>query len=89
VEKIEEVFVIAQHAYVCSHWVHRVTLESGQQYAMTFTDRQLGNMRLVTPWEEYEKKWIENVFGSSDLGSHTWSRKNELRKLKFEERKSI
>jgi hypothetical protein len=61
-------FFETKHSRVSKHWVHRATLNSGEQFAIAFTDRQIGRISLVTPWKEYEANCIKVVLLSGELG---------------------
>jgi hypothetical protein len=42
VSKVDEILFNANHEYTSTHWCYRATLADGRQFAITFSDRQLG-----------------------------------------------
>jgi hypothetical protein len=69
VTKIEEVCFKPKHEYCNRHWIYRITLEDVRCYAVSFTDRQLGWLPIVVPWDIYPYDCIKRVFNSPDLGA--------------------
>lgn len=53
VSKIDEILFNANHEYTSTHWCYRATLADGRQFAITFSDRQLGWLHIVRDWKEY------------------------------------
>lgn len=51
--KLDEILFNANHEYTSTHWCYCATLRDGRQFAIAFSDRQLGWLHLVRDWKEY------------------------------------
>ncbi|KAF2877319.1 hypothetical protein BDV95DRAFT_614521 [Massariosphaeria phaeospora] len=51
---IQEVTMAPKHVACGTHLLWRVTLCTGEMFAVAFADRQLGWLGLVVPWDEYK-----------------------------------
>ncbi|KAL1594293.1 hypothetical protein SLS60_010050 [Paraconiothyrium brasiliense] len=73
VDSIREVFFTPKHETCGSHYIYKFEMSrSKRQYAVSFSDKQLGWPQIVRPWEEYYHERIEDVTGTrndvNDLG---------------------
>ncbi|KAF2684290.1 hypothetical protein K458DRAFT_388756 [Lentithecium fluviatile CBS 122367] len=73
VAKIGEIYFIPKHLLCTRHFAYRVKMKFRGQYALGFTDRQLGWRYLVRPWPEYYNKCINvsEEIDTSPLGKYT------------------
>jgi hypothetical protein len=57
VTRIEEVNFKPIHPTFTGHWTFNILLEDNRQYVISFTDRQLGWLPIVTPkWDYTEQR---------------------------------
>jgi hypothetical protein len=49
VTKIEEIYFKPKHQNCHRHWTYRINLQDGRLFAVSFTNRQLGWLRIVIP----------------------------------------
>ncbi|KAF2636872.1 hypothetical protein P280DRAFT_532996 [Massarina eburnea CBS 473.64] len=72
---IDEVYFEPRaHLDCTSHWVYKFDCKHGRSYAVTFADRQLGLLPLVTKWSSYEANNINHIKEKNRLGTRKQKR---------------
>ena len=68
VTKIEEIYFKPKHPSCSAHWTFRAHFFDGRSFAVNFTDRQLGWVPLVFPWETYAVGRVAELEHEEELG---------------------
>ncbi|KAF2824151.1 hypothetical protein CC86DRAFT_408256 [Ophiobolus disseminans] len=78
--KVEELLFKPKHNMCPQHWTFRVTLSDQRQFAVNFTDRQLGWLPIVVPWKNYLIERVDKLYEVHQLGD--WRKKCRREYLK-------
>ena len=58
VEMIEVIYYEPKHKDVATHYTYCFTMKGGKEYAVNFTDRQLGWLEIVRDWKAYRQERV-------------------------------